>query len=296
MVMRRAWVLNFDAERELESPRAYRTPSRQLRARMAALEARVGPLVSGEDRVLVHGEPRGTASGWRGEAWCRTPRALERIQESGALVPPAPPFEVLRRVNHRGFRAALGQGLSGAAFVRDEPALARTIRAETPSGSWLLKRPFGFAGRARRKVRAGALSEADRAWALASLARGEGLQVEPWVERRGDFAQHGWLSRHGALVLGEPTVQVCDAAGAWLETSLAGPQDLSPAERSHLEAAVRTVGAALAGAGYFGPFGVDAFRYWDGAAPRFHACSEINARYSMGWAYGMGGRRTRLED
>ena len=47
------------------------------------------------------------------------------------------------------------------------------------------------------------------------------------------------------------------------------------------------VAVALAGSGYFGPFGIDAFTYRnaDGTValqPR----SEINARYSMGFAIG----------
>ena len=40
---------------------------------------------------------------------------------------------------------------------------------------------------------------------------------------------------------------------------------------------------ALRGAGYHGPFAIDAFAYRDGAARRFHPVCEINARYSFGW-------------
>ena len=49
------------------------------------------------------------------------------------------------------------------------------------------------------------------------------------------------------------------------------------------------LGEALAGAGYFGPFGIDAYRYRDRAgALRLQPRSEINARYSMGFAVGLG--------
>ena len=49
---------------------------------------------------------------------------------------------------------------------------------------------------------------------------------------------------------------------------------------------------ALRRAGYFGPFGLDAFHYRgsDGAL-RFHGCSDVNARFSMAWGIGMGGWR-----
>jgi len=50
------------------------------------------------------------------------------------------------------------------------------------------------------------------------------------------------------------------------------------------------VGEALVRIGYFGPFGVDAYLYRrsteDAEDPRWNLRSEINARYSMGWALG----------
>jgi hypothetical protein len=51
----------------------------------------------------------------------------------------------------------------------------------------------------------------------------------------------------------------------------------------------RRVGLALAQAAYFGPFGVDAFTYRDRAgALQLQPRSEINARYTMGFAVGFG--------
>jgi hypothetical protein len=56
------------------------------------------------------------------------------------------------------------------------------------------------------------------------------------------------------------------------------------------------VAQALLEAGYFGPFGIDAFRWVDRAGvERFNPRCEINARYSMGWAVGMGSRRPDLD-
>ena len=47
--------------------------------------------------------------------------------------------------------------------------------------------------------------------------------------------------------------------------------------------------------GYFGPFGIDGFRYRDTDGHlRFNPRSEINARYSMGWAVGMRDKRPDL--
>jgi hypothetical protein len=85
------------------------------------------------------------------------------------------------------------------------------------------------------------------------------------------------------LELGALVTQSCDRSGAWLSTSLAYDAPLSArmTEEAHF------VGRALHEIGYFGPFGIDAFVYHDkrggvGFQPR----SEINARYSMGFAVG----------
>jgi hypothetical protein len=163
----------------------------------------------------------------------------------------------------------------------------------------VLKRPFGFAGRGRLRV-TGGVHRGDAAaerWIEASLATGEGLQVEPWVERAGDFALHGYISAGGEPTLGHPTSQRCDAGGAWIASDRAGEAEISALERTALTHAAAEAADALAAAGYFGPFGVDAFRWRDpGGALHFNPRCEINARYSMGWAVGMGTRRPDLED
>jgi hypothetical protein len=283
-----AWVLNFDAEEELAAPRSYSGPRRAAHARFRTLESRLGGLLAPGDIVLCDGDPPGSAEGFAGDAWCPTPWALARLARAGAAVPTAPSLEALRRANHRGFCAELGQTLPGAVYTCEEPAVLRTVRAAGVSGEWLLKRPFGFAGRGRRKVSAGELSPADRAWVRASLRGGEGLQVEPWVARDADFALHGRLAEGGALRLGRPTVQSCDRFGAWTASAPASEADLSTEERAALLASAETAAHALAALGYFGPFGVDAYRWRDGdGATRFQPRSEVNARYSMGWAMGM---------
>jgi hypothetical protein len=49
----------------------------------------------------------------------------------------------------------------------------------------------------------------------------------------------------------------------------------------------RRVGAALRANGYWGPFGIDAYEYRDKHGEgHFQPRSELNARYSMGFAVG----------
>lgn len=291
MKAQRAWVLNFDAEAELADPSAH-TPSRAVAARSRALIERVGGLLPPGD-VVVTDDTRLPEGAFEGRAWCPTPRALARLRRAGARVPEAPPLAVLRRVNHRRFSAELGQTLPGARYAASRAELDEAM-AGAPAERWLLKRPFGFAGRGRLAV-GRALDAAAERWIAASFAAGEGLQVEPWVERAGDFGLHGYVPRAGDATLGEPTVQRCDAGGAWIESGRAAAGDLGAGEREALRAAAVEAAAALGAAGYFGPFGIDAFRWVDaGGALRFNPRCEINARYAMGWAVGMGERRPDL--
>jgi hypothetical protein len=291
-VTARAWVLNLDAEHELDDPSAH-TPSRAIDARTRALSLKLGALLGPGD-VFVMGDMRLPNRAYAGRAWCPTPHALIALSRAGVRRPEAPPLDVLRRVNHRRFCAELGQTLPGARYAASRAELDQTIAAR-PAETWLLKRPFGFAGRGRLAIVPGALDDAAERWIAASFAAGEGLQVEPRVERAGDFGLHGYVPRAGDPTLGEPTVQRCDAAGVWIESARAAPGDLDAAEGEALRAAAVETAAALGAAGYFGPFGIDAFRYRDAdGGIRFNPRCEINARYAMGWAVGMGERRPDL--
>ncbi|RYE89683.1 MAG: hypothetical protein EOO75_11405 [Myxococcales bacterium] len=283
----RAWVLNLDAERELERPGAV-TPSASLRERVVAMMPRLDALLRPGDLIVDEGTPPGSAAGRAGLAWCPTPHALRLLGRAGATRPPAPPVEVLRRVNHRRFCAALGGMLPGAAFVEALAPLAAIVARPPPVGeAWLLKRPLGFTGRGQLPVSPGALSPSALTWASAALRPGDGLQVEPRVDRLDDFALHAWLAPDGDLTVGQPTRQLCSPLGVWQGTELAGDR-LPDDERAALAGALRQTADALTAAGYAGPFNLDAFAWQDGAARRFLPRCEINARFSMGWAIGMG--------
>lgn len=315
MDRKNAWFLNFDAEDELAHPAGY-TPSRAMRARMSALVEQVRALLGPGDVVLEEGpsgivELRGegrsrqTEGELRGMAWCPTPRAEKALGRVGVTLGARPPLAVLQAVNHRRFSAALGQTLPGARFASTPDEVWAALAGESPTGRWLLKRAHGYAGRGRLEVEPGRSGDLERArtWVDASLRAGGGLQVEPRVERCGDFAIHGYLRARGegesagaGVVLGEPTRQTCDATGAWGGSARAEPGDLAAEEREALFEEARRAAIALREAGYFGPFGVDAFRWTDARGQRhFNARCEINARYSMGWAVGMGDRRPDLE-
>jgi hypothetical protein len=92
----------------------------------------------------------------------------------------------------------------------------------------------------------------------------------------------------GRFRLGQPCWQHTDAQRAWLGSTRVRPGELTAeAERALLRSAEHAAGA-LSDAGYFGPFGVDAY-FWrtTSGTPRFNPLGELNARYTMGFSVGM---------
>ena len=286
-----SWVFNLDAEDELKRTGPH-TPTQATRQRVQALLPQLASLMKPEDEVLWPASAR-SGRARLGRAWCPTPWALAEMKRAGLAVPTAPPVEALRRVNHRKFAQDLGQAMPGARFVESEAELLEALAddgalaAVSIERNWLMKHALGYAGRGRRKIAPGRMSSTDRTWIQAALVSGDGLQLEPFVAREIDFAIHGDIEAGGEYRLGRPTAQSVDASGRWSGSELASPEVLRVEERRILEQTAQRTAEALIDAGYFGPFGIDAFRWRapDGSR-RFQPRCEINARYSMGWSTG----------
>lgn len=284
-----AWVLNLDADIELGEGPGWQ-PSRAVREHVARHAPAAARALMGPDDVQVCEGDRlpGALRGIPGRAFCPTPRALGILRAAGAEPEPAPDVEVLRRVNHRRFCLELGEALPGARFFDDESTLCAHLEVPPPVGSgWLLKRPFSVAGRGQRRARG--VDEPTRRWARASLARGHGLLAEPFVDIDVEWVVHGLVTRRGEVRTATPRVQQTEG-GAWTQTRAPRPGELGEAEARTLGEEVRRVGLALGAAGYFGPYGLDAYRWLersplDGTeTAHLQPRSEINARYTMGWA------------
>ncbi len=287
MAQRVAWILNLDAEEELAAGDSYRASASLERIlechRPAAARALLVP-----DAVLVERGVRLPAGDWLGRAWCPTPRARAQRRAVGAVPEPAPDAAVLRAANERGLVRSLGQTLEEAAFLCDPVAVREHLNVLPGVDRWLLKRNLGVAGRGQRAVSASAWKAADARWLASALGSG-GVQVEPLLDLEVEYVLHGWVPRRGAARLGQPLVQET-SRGAWRRTRSAVSGELTPSDADQLQGAGERVAEALAALGYFGPFGMDAYRYRDrSGGQRLNPLSEINARYTMGWALGAAG-------
>jgi hypothetical protein len=156
-----------------------------------------------------------------------------------------------------------------------------------------VRRTFGAAGRGRRRIAAGLPSAADHAWIAASLRRGP-LVIEPWVRITREYTRSAWVTQAGEVVISQPCFQETTREGAWVRTAAAERGSVARGDEERLEAAVAAAGTALAVAGYFGPFGIDAFRHQSPHGEALNPLSEINARFTMDWLTGMGARGAQI--
>ena len=292
----RAWVLNLDAEEELSAGRRYQPSNRLIEVVRRQAPRLLGELVREEDRVvtpeaLVHDESLlARTAGRVGFAWSPTPRARALLEAAGCSPTAAPDVEVLREVNGRPFASRLRATFDHQSFRKDvacklEEALALLSRPTAPLG-WLVRRTFGAAGRGRRRIACGRPSVAEVAWIEAGLRKGP-LVIEPWVEVTREFTRSGWVEADGTVHATPPCFQVTDQSGAWTSSQATGKRELETAHDRSVEEAFHAAGAALHHAGYFGPFGIDAYCHLTGSGVEvLNPMSEINARFTMDWTTG----------
>jgi hypothetical protein len=275
-----AWVLNLDAELELARLQYEYVPRLKLLSQLAAFGQESRALLGAEDVLVERGAP--PLVGFVGRAWCPTPRALAQLVSAGVKPEPHPEAHVLRQVNHRLFAFELGGGLPEQQYFTERALLEPLLRkGERP---WLLKRPLAFAGRGQMRFY-GQITDKQWSWLDVSLAQ-DGVLVEPLVRPTLEVSLHGFVWRDGGYELGRPSIQEVTERGVFRGVRLAARGELEASELNALHERTETVASALQAAGYFGPFGVDAYRYKLDRKVGFCALSEINARYTMGFAIG----------
>jgi hypothetical protein len=279
--MKFAWVLNLDAEFELSRLNFEYVPRVKLLQQLA-LHGRGSRALLGPEDVLLDSGTTPSDDGFVGRAWCPTPGACRRIAAAGVRPEPHPDATVLRRVNHRLFAHEAGGGLPEQRYFTERAPLEELLRrAERP---WLLKRPLSFAGRGQMRFY-GEITDKQWSWLELSLAR-DGVIAEPLVTPTLEVSLHGFVWQDGHSELGRACVQQVTDRGVFRGVRLALPGELHPAESVAFQQRAEKIAGLLHAAGYFGPFGIDGYRYRMGDAHGFCALSEINARYTMGFAVG----------
>ncbi len=279
----RVWVLNFDAEFELEAG-VRTTPTQAMRARTLDIARTFATALDPEDIVLAPElEARrldGARSEAHGVAWCPTPRALEILKRAHIPRPIAPPFDTLRQVHDREFAWKLADGeLPGVLRATTLAEVEAHVEARGLTGQWLMKRAFGVAGRGQRAIHFGKLTDSDRAWVLASLRRAP-LYIEPRLSIVRELSMHGWARE--SVEIRSIREQRVGLHRAWIESRRASNLDAS-IERTLIDTGER-VGCALIAANYRGPFGIDAYEWQTPSGVlALRTLSEINPRYCMGW-------------
>jgi hypothetical protein len=282
--MKRAWVLNLEADDERARAKGWTPPMALLATIDAQAQRLVGTLVTGDDVVIARGDTRTLGREFTGEAWSPTPRALAAMKAAGVVVPEVPSGEVLDFVCSREF----AQGL-----LPCEPRERMVTSVEDDGGEdgpTRVSLAYTCAGRGHWLCET---AEQRREAIARGLAKGASAKRAPVfvaerVEVLEDFALHGEVRRDRSVRLGQPTAQRVDPrTNAWRESS--ADAALSERERDALFEHGRDAAEALGRAGYWGPFGIDAFRYRarDGSV-RFCPRCELNARYTMAWGIGMG--------
>jgi hypothetical protein len=183
---------------------------------------------------------------------------------------------------------ALFAGASFEKHVAHSLEHALELVARASDDGWLVRRTFGAAGRGRRRIAAGTPTAAELDWLIASLRLGP-LVVEPWVHVTREYTRSAWVHPTGEVVISAPCFQETTAHGAWVRTERAERGDVSRDDDARLSEVVEAAGRALAGTGYFGPFGIDAYRHRVAGRARdvLNPLSEINARFTMDWAGAM---------
>ncbi|MEZ4330803.1 MAG: HAD family phosphatase [Myxococcota bacterium] len=243
-------------------------------------------------------------------AWLNT-RALANALAAGGpdgrparLAGPAP--ALVETLHDKGFALAAARALALHPAALDplihclEPeALAdtdRTIaRLEAALAAWpawtqgrfTLKPRHGSSGRGRVGGQGRVDTPALRG-ALARLARCGGALFEPWLERTRDLS----VALHVAKAPGTPAVLasfelIATPSGVYRghlgRLSAKGEAASGDPEDDRLRAGAAAVAARARDAGYFGPCGVDAFRYRAaGGEEAWRGAVELNARPTMG--------------
>jgi len=238
-------------------------------------------------------------------AWLNTPEA-ERAASDAKRPLYGAPAEVVRRVHDKAFALEVARGarlvpdaLEGCSAVLEPSELlpaeagVRALEARAAAfPAWArerltLKPRLGSSGRGRVACKAGEIDAPAVRGALPRLAARGGLVLEPWLRRHLDLSANLWVSAGAEVRLLGTARQLLTRAGVYrgqagLVDSRGRVSSGSDDDEALREAAA-TAALAAADVGYWGPLGIDAFRFeGPGGELALRPLVEINARFTVG--------------
>lgn len=212
----------------------------------------------------------------------------ETLREAAYFQPevPSPSLQQVKNVQDRAFSVALEQSmgiaLPGECIVSSEHELLHAIAQIL--GGFVIKHPFGVAGRERVSGRNGieGLSSSSLGWCRKVLRR-HSLIVEPWMQRVRDFGIQWYIPAQGEPILLGILELLNHPNGTYRGHRLGTNSSLDLTLKQSLVLVGLQVTRAVHKTGYFGPLGIDAFTHLDeNGNEQLRPLVEINARLTMG--------------
>jgi hypothetical protein len=179
-------------------------------------------------------------------------------------------------------RQVLGLAMPGACAVSSLAELERWIATTPDDVPWVCKAPWTAAGRDRSHGTGNKLGGEQRTYLARMIDRFGGVIFEPWLDRVLDLGVCGHVGADSVIELEAPHTLLTSSRGTFVGIDLS-PPPLAEPDLLLVERTAEHAGRWLHGAGYVGPFAIDAFVYRESTGKHvLHALCEVNARHTFG--------------
>jgi len=196
-----------------------------------------------------------------------------------------PTDDSIRAANSRRLSAALEQewqcGLDYAGAATTFAEIERLIAFHGQTERWVIKAEFGMSGR-ERLIGNGSPTVPQRNWITRRLAEDGAVFFEPWVQRMQEVGIQILIPRACPPELIDIVPMFVSPQGQYAGSCFQSTNTTESADwQMAMEMAMRAA-ERIQRLGYFGPLGIDAMQYRDGATTRYRPLQDINARWTMG--------------
>ncbi|MEZ6127124.1 MAG: hypothetical protein R3C59_00415 [Planctomycetaceae bacterium] len=287
-------ILLSAVPREADVPKSLRHARFVNRSSLAS-----DSVIAGARHSSASGSPRHVDGGQTLVPWGWTPAARSVAALIGMPDDFIPAEAAVQQVNGRRFAARhdpvftdhhcefpFGQNSFGQ--------LCRTVSEYETAGQrlcsvgidrWVVKPQISHAGRNRLLVTGTHRNAQQSGWLTKHLKHPDGVYVEPWVTVREECGMQfeiGAAAHGGQIRLVGVTQLMNDPMGRYLGSVIRNDTVLEERWSAVIQHGF-SVCRAVQQAGYFGPLGIDAFRYDCGCGRTVvRPCNDINARLTMG--------------